>query len=364
MEYASDYVPLYRDFSKQWHYRMDFVECLDPANSTFGPLKCPSNTSYPAATLCAKDFAKQACFSPGESGSPLMVNETGKFHTKGIFSFVKGRGCDIYSNNPSAYTKLSCFLPWIAKEYGMKYEPEENYDPQCTQETPKTISDDPECLVSESKSRLFGETEVEEKCQNTPSNLQEYLAGEQDCIFPFYYNGQKYDKCILFTEAGFTYPAFRCPVHNITTKRDGINDFTIRINKTATLIQNKECPSFGCQIFQTPTYCAVDPEDQFSDLDPDLECDIVAKRAPFSVCKNNCPGVGSLGLIGGGALAFFSTAFVGQAVLAPTLGFGGLGLFGLMMANQNCFTPFCRARSGQCCMLQLVSNRLRCPSRC
>ena len=98
---------------------------------------------------------------------------------------------------------------------------------------------------------------------------------------PFYYNGQKYDKCILFTESGFTYPAFRYPVHNITTKRDGINDFTIRINKTATLIQNKECPSFGCQIFQTPTYCAVDPEDQFSDLDPDMQCDIVAKRAPY-----------------------------------------------------------------------------------
>lgn len=134
----------------------------------------------------------------------------------------------------------------------MKYEPEENYDPQCTQETPKTISDDPECLVSESKSRLFGETEVEEKCQNTPSNLQEYLAGEQDCIFPFYYNGQIYHKCILFTEAGFTYPAFRCPVHNITTKRDGINDFTIRINKTATLIQKRNVPALDVKFSRLP----------------------------------------------------------------------------------------------------------------
>lgn len=380
LKYAPAYAPLYRDFFKQWHYRMDiFEKCEDPKNSTFGELQCPSNTSYPAATICARDFAKSACFTSGESGSPLMVQDDDKiFYAKGLLSFVKGRGCDIYSNNPSAYTKLSCFLPWIAEQYDMDYEPEEENDPTCTVGTPNTVSENEKCLEpEESQPRFFDvgqkETKRKEKCQNTPSSLQEKFAGERDCIFPFYYNGRKYDKCIVFTEDGFVYPAFRCPIYNILTKRDGINNYEIEINRTATQIQNKDCPGFACQIFQTPTYCAVDASDPNSDLDPTKECDIAEKRAPFSVCKNNCPGVGALGIIGGGALAFFATAFAGQALLAPA-GIGAIGLVGAGgfagSGSQICMCPFCRSpycctrTTNQRCRLQRVRGRLQCPSRC
>ena len=86
------------------------------------------------------------------------------------------------------------------------------------------------------------------------------------------------------------YPAFRCPIYNITSKRNGINNFKIEINRTATQIQNKDCPGFACQIFQTPKYCAVNASDPNSDLDPEKNCTLPEKRAPFSVCKNNCPG--------------------------------------------------------------------------
>ena len=295
-KFAPAYAGFYRDFFKQWHYRMDiFPECEDPKNSTFGPLLCPSQTPYPPATVCAFDFAKQACFTPGESGSPLMTQDRIKrFYIEGILSFVKGRGCDIFSTNPSAYTKLSCFLPWIAQQYGMDYEKEKETDPKCFQGTPGSISKNETCLQ---ESRLInGKEEKIEKCQNTPSSLQEYLAGEQDCIFPFYYNGRKYNECIVFTEAGYVYPAFRCPVRDIVTKIKGINSFDISAIQDAN--QTKDCSSFGCQIFQVQKYCPHSTKgfpsncsDPTSPLDPSItDCTAECRRAAFSTCKNNCPG--------------------------------------------------------------------------
>jgi len=353
--YAEAYVRFYRDFFKQWHYKMDIYEkCEDPKNSTFGRLKCPSNTSYPPATVCAFDFAKQACFSPGESGSPLMtrlyepkekqadpsieesdeIQKSQRFLVEGILSFVKGRGCDIFSNNPSAYTKLSCYLPWIANQYGMDYDYGEPSDPKCSNGNPGSVSTDPRCLREESEVRESQvQSEEREKCFNTPSNLQEYLWGEKPCIFPFYYNGRMYNECVVFTESEFVYPAFRCPVHNITTKRNGVNDFQIDI--TPNVEQRRECSSFGCQIFQVPELCPRNCTDPYSPLDPSIKvCEKECKRAPFSTCQNNCPGVGSLGIIGGGALAFAATATLGTSLLAPAGAVGMLILFCLMYNSE------------------------------
>ena len=35
------------------------------------------------------------------------------------------------SSNPSVYTKLSCFLPWIAEQYNMEYEVSSGTDAEC-----------------------------------------------------------------------------------------------------------------------------------------------------------------------------------------------------------------------------------------
>ena len=59
-----------------------------------------------------------------------------RYKAEGILSFTKG--CDLFSlsstdtnlnfflkqssSNPTAYTKLYCYLPWIAKQYGLKYK--------------------------------------------------------------------------------------------------------------------------------------------------------------------------------------------------------------------------------------------------
>jgi len=278
--HASEYEQFYEDFFKQWHYKMDILDkCEDPKkNSITGEaLQFPSNSSYPAATLCAKDFSKQSCFSQGESGSPLMVESKERFSIEGLLSFVKG--CDVFTfgttdaeknnaqlnqqtENPTTYTKLSCFLPWIAEQYGMEYE--------------GSGQEDQACLVA-SGGNPDSRNEV---CRNTPSNLVELFSGEVECIFPFYYKDKKYDGCILFEEDGFVYPVFRCPTRDITTKIDGINSFEF-----LPLVDG---------------YCPTDSTDSTSPLDPSItDCSPFARRAPFSQCKNNCPGVQALGIIGG-----------------------------------------------------------------
>ena len=125
--------------------------------------------------------------------------------------------------------------------------------------------------------------------------MQEQFAGERDCLFPFYYNGRVYNECILFSELDFVYPAFRCPIFNITQKKEYnghmISDFGTEVNFTANGIPNRDCPGFACQMFQVKTYCAVNATDPDTELDPAKKgCDITERRAPFSVCKNNCPG--------------------------------------------------------------------------
>merc|ERR1719447_1476442 len=107
-------------------------------------IEFPSETYYPPATVCAKDVTVQSCFSTGDSGSPLMVREEDRpmrYFIEGILSFVKG--CEQFvfgdrsggkfnllqnSENPAAYAKLSCHLPWIAEQYGLSYDPAEDED--------------------------------------------------------------------------------------------------------------------------------------------------------------------------------------------------------------------------------------------
>merc|ERR1712223_166280 len=149
--FGKGYEGAYGDFFKQWHHKMEIQEkCRDPnTTQVFGkPVKYPSNTFSPPATVCAVDVTSQSCFSTGDSGSPLMVREEDRpmrYFIEGVLSFVKG--CEQFvfgarntnrtrfellqnSENPAAYAKLSCHLPWIAEQYGLSYEADD--DPSCT----------------------------------------------------------------------------------------------------------------------------------------------------------------------------------------------------------------------------------------
>ena len=102
------------------------------------------------------------------------------------------------TKTPAVYTKLSCFLPWIAKQYSMEFD--EDFSLDCSQGT-GNISD-------------FNA----DVCRS--ANI-----GEEPCIFPFYWNEKLYDQCVFLGEEEFLFPIFRCPVRNITRKIDGINSF-------------------------------------------------------------------------------------------------------------------------------------------
>merc|ERR1712079_226202 len=77
----------------------------------------------------------RSCYSSGDSGSPLMIEKDGRFQVEGVLSFVKGcyrnffssqfypyASLEQWSENPSVYTKLLYYLPWIAKQYDMTYD--------------------------------------------------------------------------------------------------------------------------------------------------------------------------------------------------------------------------------------------------
>jgi len=360
---APGYGPFYADFYKQWHYRMDIFTCEDPKDSPLCiPLQYPSNSSYPKGTVCAKDFTKQSCFSTGDSGSPLMVtNEDDKKSIEGILSFVKG--CDQFefgedteefsskttnkliqrADNPATYTKLSCFLPWIAAQYNMNYENTGLPDPACTQG-----SGDPQ--------------DGKNTCRTTPSNWAELRDDlELECKFPFYYDGVEYDECILYKEDDFVYPVFRCPTLNITTKINGINSF------------NSSSLVGGICIADNEDYDYENPQDPAKFLlDPDIECFSYNRRLPFSQCKNNCPGVRAFGIIGGGAaLAAASTvAALGTLpYLLPAAAVGVVGVAGvggsMLVGQSTCLGPFfCTTVLGTCCLVVFGVNGAVCPDTC
>jgi len=270
-----------------------------------------------------------------------------RFYAEGILSFVKG--CDVFligaidenetrwelrqmSQNPSTYTKISCFLPWIASQYGLEYRYDGETEPACYQGQGDPFDKD------------------QENCTITPLTLADILIGEEECIFPFYYDGRKYDKCVLFDESEFVYPVFRCPTRNITTKIDGINSY----------------PSIS-EVGLFDGLCPTDPSDNSSPLDPAKNCS--GGFTIFKQCKNNCPGVRAFGIIGGGAtLAFLGTTGILSSITPFAVGLGALGVAGVggsMFLQSTCTGPlFCRAISGQCCLIVPSLAGAQCPDVC
>ena len=224
---APGYAPIYSDFYKQWHYKLDILDtCEDPKYSPYRcyELRYPSNSSYPPGTLCAKDFTRQSCFTTGDSGSPLLVQyeDSDRFHLAGILSSVKGCGSGSHpfrnttsaelrqvAENPTIFTKLSCYLPWIAAQYNMEYQHSGVADRAC-----QVGAGDPH--------------DGQNPCRSTPSRLFGDEA-EVECKFPFYYKGVKYEECILFIELEFTYPVFRCPTRRILVRFSFMHGSTLYI---------------------------------------------------------------------------------------------------------------------------------------
>ena len=137
-------------------------------------------------------------------------------YIEGLLSYIKG--CELLavskpvqdaasllfqeSQNPNVYTKLSCFLPWIAEQYNMEYESPGFTEDECTAGTGN-------------KTEIAGAGECRCAC-----------FGENLCRFPFYFNGKYYDQCTMLEEDGFILPVFRCPIYDTVNKINGTNGYT------------------------------------------------------------------------------------------------------------------------------------------
>ena len=295
LDYVQSKAPLYasnyKDFFKQWHEIMEFKICKDPDSIYKYDYESPSDTYYPPGLVCASQVNSHICPTSGESGTPLMTQEEDGFKrmtTEGILSFIKGctafgfgRYAEFFapdintivqteetdteanvlvqlSENPLVFTKLHCYLPWIAQQYDLDFE------------YPPGTEDDPSCMNGRGK---LPEDSNDIQCTNTPSTPSEIVKGiEQECIFPFYVDGKLRgvnDTCFKLNEESFLDPVSRCPIWNVTTKMNDMNSFS---SNDTRLIWGGYCMN------------------KEGLLDPEMTCPLSERFTPFSKCKNNCRG--------------------------------------------------------------------------
>ena len=102
------------------------------------------------------------------------------------------------SENPAVYTRLSCYLPWVAAQYDMDYRSAGEPDPAC----------------------LTGNGDITEVtaevCRTIPKGWVDERDGtEAPCLFPFTLNGESHSSCIMSEIEDFTRPVFRCPIRTV-----------------------------------------------------------------------------------------------------------------------------------------------------
>ena len=219
-----------------------------------------TDTYYPPGVMCASEPSKNFCPTSGESGSPIMIKTGTKYSAEGILSFIKGCSFINRANNPTVYTKLSCYLPWIAEQYNLTYK--------------TALPDDPSCSFGSGsldldvwwRSKCFSHLNAEYAINFTQA--------ERECIFPYYLDGQYYDGCFTQEVGGLQQPIFRCPTYNVTDKYGdtGISSYN--------------------SFFLNSLLCPVDPNDPDSEVIQSFEfdCELTQRVIPIMTCNNNCRG--------------------------------------------------------------------------
>ena len=160
------------------------------------------------------------------------------------------------TNLLSTLDRLHCYLPWIAEQYNLEFD------------FPDIPGDVAACSTG------YGNPEdvADVRCSNHPSSPKEIDEGiERSCIFPYYVDGRLInDTCFKFNEENFLDPVSRCPIWEVTSKIDGINNY----NSSDTRL-----------LFEG--YCSNDQGVLDSAI---TDCSLSDKTTPFSKCKNNCKG--------------------------------------------------------------------------
>merc|ERR1712192_39982 len=140
---------------------------------------------------------------------------------------------------------------------------------------------------------------------------------------------------------------------NLGTDCDFSREYQIQIKNLDPIVKFVDkCKLIGIEGYSANTFYCIDTE------------------GTLAGCANNCPGVDPRAIIVGGGL-------VSASAIAGTLGFlnalpfwvgagAGVGALGLGTTRAMCVSPWCSARSGQCCLLIGIgfSRRPRCPRSC
>ena len=209
------------------------------------------------------------------------------------------------SQNPSVYTKISCYLPWIAEQYGMEYEADEN-------------NIDPDCVTGTGDI-----TEVTaDVCTVIPTSYTSDRYSlidpvEAGCLFPYTVDNTYLDGCTVSGIEDFTHPVFKCPIRSIKNRNTSYstnyiqrttdeNGFTVYVQVNE-LINGVYCPtnSIGASNYDTgivndyifnndgPVF---GPNGEY-ELDPEnnlcrvcVDCSLGNGLPVFGTCKNNCRG--------------------------------------------------------------------------
>ena len=189
------------------------------------------------------------------------------------------------SENPSVYTRVSCYLPWVAEQYDMRYTPPTEPDPACL----TGQGDINEVTAEVCRANIFGSTwEINDEVEAT-------------CLLPFSVNGVRYDTCIMDEIQDFPRPVFRCPIREVKgAGTDYIAEFLIG----GDALDGSLCPTnvigvsgvdeSGQIVYDWNAEGPVYGSNGEFELDPDNTLCVTpfldGRRPVFSTCKNNCPG--------------------------------------------------------------------------
>ena len=302
--------------------QLEASPCQDPAWMN-------SSTFYPAGTQCFQDPTWFSCPDYGNTGSGVFrpfaaPDGEARFAYTGPLSMTKG--CDqtwidadgspgtedpgiVFSaSNPSVVTDLRCHLPWVAEQYGMRME--EGYTVPAFCHVSVGVWGDLEQASCKGQEMMHGAA-----TPNLAIDSCDFSFDGKPTINgrPTFLPEMLYDKCILFSRGAVSL-----------------------LSKTFKLDLPDKVSTYGY-------LCA-------------------NSTGALLNCAANCRGVDPNAMACGGIAVLAATAAVGVSYLG--LGAAGLAVGGGSMARVACMTPFCKARSGQCCLLNLVRGRIRCPTQC
>ena len=169
-----------------------------------------------------------------------------------------------FSSNPSVYSRLSCFLPWIAEQYGLTYTPSQPTEPECEEGVGN---------IDEVTAQVCRATTT------NPHDVADKL--EPSCILPFTLDNEVHNECTLVAINDFTRPQFICPIR--TVRGRGTN-----YTRDDSDISRVYCPTIsdeGEVINQYNGQWELDPDSTWC-----INGAFSTGRPVFATCKNTCPG--------------------------------------------------------------------------